>query len=53
MNRQQRQEAIQRTYKEWAKGVEFVTETAASDEDEEKLYLTLIEKNLTLVQETK
>jgi hypothetical protein len=53
MNRQQRQEAIQRTYKEWAKGVEFVTETGASDEDEEKLYDALIKANLTSVEETK
>jgi len=53
MDRQQRQEAIQRSYKEWVNGVEFVTETSASDADEEKLYNTLIKKNLILVQGTK
>jgi hypothetical protein len=53
MDRQQRQEAIQRSYKQWVNGVEFVTDTAASDADEEKLYQSLIERNLMPVQETK
>jgi len=53
MNREQKLQATQRIYRDWAKTAQFETETNATAEDEEKLYDSLIKANLTSVQETK
>ena len=37
MNRRDKIKAIQEVYSKWQEGVEFVSETGASDEDEAKI----------------
>jgi hypothetical protein len=53
MNRQEKLDATQNIYREWAKTAKFETDTRATAEDEEKLYDALIKANLTSVEETK
>ena len=53
MNRDEKLQATQRIYRDWAKTAKFETDTRASAEDEEKLYNALIKANLTSVEETK
>lgn len=53
MNREQKLQATQRIYRDWAKTAKFETDTSATVKDEEKLYDALIKENLTSVEETK
>ncbi len=53
MNREQRLRKIQDTYRAWSDKAEFISETEATPEDEDKFYDTLIELKLIPVEETK
>lgn len=52
MNREQRLSEIQKTYRTWSDKAEFINDTTATPEDEDKLYETLIEQNLIPVEKT-
>lgn len=53
MNREERLREIQNTYRNWSSEAEFMDETTAVPQDEDKFYESLMSKNLIPVEETK
>ena len=52
MNREQRLREIQKTYRSWSDKAEFISDTQAIPEDEDKFYESLIEQKLIPVEKT-